>query len=115
MDREVIMSMHRTWKTCLGVFFLLTFLFLILNLASAVAKSNSESNKYTQKVTVNKITLKINNNVKQILAHSNGPKINNPGAGWYRMFFKNKDKTKYKYFKKGHPWHHHWWNWCYAK
>ncbi|MFC1878072.1 hypothetical protein ACFL2E_12520 [Thermodesulfobacteriota bacterium] len=110
------MSMHRMWKACPVVFFLVIFLFLVLDPASAAAKSNSGSNKYKQKVTVHKITSKKNISIKQILTHSKGPKINNPGAGWYEMNYgKNKGKWKHKYFKNGHPQNHHLWHWCYAK
>ena len=113
------MSMHRTWKTCLGVFFLLTFLFLVLDPASATAKSNSGSNKYKLKVTVYKKTSKINNSAKQILAYFKGPKINNPGAGLYKMNYgKNKLREKFKHFRKGRPWiwWHKWhWRHCYGK
>ena len=112
------MSTRRVWKTCLAVFFLLTFLLLVLGPASAAGKSNSGSNKYKKKITVPKKTSKQNDIVKQILADSKGPKINNPGEGFYKMNYgKDKEKKKRKHFKNGHPQnHHHWhWHWCYHK
>lgn len=114
------MSMHRVCKTCIGVFFLLTFLFLVLVPASTAGNSNSGNNKYKQKITVDKKTSKQNDSVKKILAYYKGPKINNPGEGVYKMKWgNNKDKWKYRYFKKGHPQNpHRWrwhWRWCYHK
>ena len=51
MDREVIMSMHRTWKTCLGIIFLLAIMCLVAQPAFAAGKSKNKGKEEKDEVT----------------------------------------------------------------
>jgi hypothetical protein len=103
------MSMHRTWKTCLGIFFLLTFLVLVLNPASAAGKS-----KNNDKVSVGVETPPQTHQekVEQILADTSGPPIDNPGEGYYYKVVPSNGKYIVNYFKNGHKENQSGWIFC---
>lgn len=93
------MSMHRTWKTCLGVFFLLAIMCLVMQPAFAAGKSK---NKDKDSAGVETPPQTHQEKVEQILANTSGPPINPIPIPYYK-FVPGNDKILVKDFKNGHP------------
>ena len=74
------MSIHRAWKTCLGIIFLLAIMCLVMQPAFAAGQSkNKEKNKIA---TSPETPTPISQNIETILTYSSGPPIRF-GPGWY--------------------------------
>lgn len=99
------MSMHRTWKTCLGIIFLLAIMCLVMQPAFAAGNSKNKGKKEKDAVTTSsEASTPISQDIEIILTNSNGPPISF-GPGWYykEVPGKGNDKILYKEFKNDGP------------
>ena len=103
------MSMHRTWKACLGIIFLLTIMCLVMQPAFAAGQSK---NKDKDSVGVETPPQTHQEKVEQILANTSGPPIDDPRAGYYYKVVPGKKEYIVNYFKNGHKINQSGWIFC---
>jgi len=111
VDMEVIMKTHLIWKTTFAAIFIVAILALVSAPALAAGKAK-EKEKEKVAASVQTPPQTHQEKVKQILADTSGPPIDDPREGYYYKVVPGNGKYIVNYFKNGHKKNQSGWIFC---